>query len=255
MRAAEGSGPVRGLIAATTFLTRLPVGRAAATVSEADLRAGVGWFPAVGACVGMVGATAGWLVAMRAPVAVAAVLAVALETLVTGAFHLDGLADTADGLGAASTGRDPLPVMRESTVGAFGVVAVVLDLALRIAATAAVLGDGFPWAIVGAAGAARMAPLLLARTLRYLRPSAGSGGWVGRGVPAGAMLFAAATSVAVAATAGPAGAAAIVVGTLVVAVAVGRVARRRFGGVTGDVFGAAAELAQTFALTAVVVAR
>jgi adenosylcobinamide-GDP ribazoletransferase len=253
MRAPERTGSIRAAIAAVSFLTRLPIGGAAAAVTEADLRAGAAWFPAVGALVGLLGATGGWLVAMRAPAALAAVLVVVIETLATGAFHLDGLADTADGLGAASTGRDPLPVMRESTVGAFGVVAVVLDLALRIAATTAVLGRGFPWAIVAAAGAARFAPLVLARTVRYLRPNGGSGSWVGGGVPAGTMVFAAATSIAVCAAAGAARAAAILVTVLLVSAAIGAIARQRFSGVTGDVFGAAAELAQTLALAAVAV--
>jgi adenosylcobinamide-GDP ribazoletransferase len=254
MRARERSRPIRGLVGALSFLTRLPLGRRAATVTEADLRAGVGWFPAVGAIVGLAGATGGWLVGMRAPSAVAGVVVVVLDTAATGAFHLDGLADTADGIGAASTGRDGLRVMRESTVGAFGVVALVLDLALRIAATASLLSAGaFPWAIVSAAAAARFAPLMLAGALPYVRPEGGTGSWVGDGVSRSALALGGVTAVAIAAAAG-AGAGVAIIGTvLATTVIVGAEARSWFGGATGDVFGASAELAQTVALTAVVV--
>jgi adenosylcobinamide-GDP ribazoletransferase len=248
----ERAGPLRGLLAATTSLTRLPVGGRAGGVTEEHLRAGVPWFPAVGAAVGSIGAAIGWIVSLRAPMPVAAVVTVAAETIATGALHLDGLADTADGLGAASTGRDGLAAMRDPRVGPFGVVAVVLDLALRIAATAAVLaGSAFPLAIVGSAGAARLAPLLLARRFPYVSPD-GGGRWVGEGARTPALVVAAATATAVCAFAGPAAAAAILTATSVVALAVGFVANRRFGGVTGDVFGASAELSQTVALTAVV---
>ena len=255
MRAPERPGPVRGLVAATSFLTRLPLGPLAGRVSEADLTAGVAWFPVIGGAVGLLGVTAGWLLALRTPTALAAVVTVAVETVVTGAFHLDGLADTADGIGAATTGRDGLRVMREPTVGAFGVVAVALDLSLRIAATGAVLSDGgLPWAVVAAAAGARFAPLLLARSIAYLRPETGSGSWVGDGPRTVPLALAGSTALLLCAPLGPAGAAAVLGGVLAATLAVGATARRLFGGATGDVFGASAELAQTVALTAVVAA-
>ncbi|MGZ4130766.1 MAG: adenosylcobinamide-GDP ribazoletransferase [Actinomycetota bacterium] len=254
MRAPERTHPVRALVAAASFLTRLPLGAAAGRVSEGDLRAGAAWFPAVGAFVGLLGASAGWLVAHRAPAALAAVVAVAIETAVTGAFHLDGLADTADGLGAASSGRDGLRVMRDPTIGAFGATALVLDLALRIAAVAALLASPvFPWAIVAAAGTARVAPLVLARALPYLRSDGGSGSWVGQRLATTTLAFGSAIGIGVAFVAGAASAAGIVVTVAVVTFAVGGIARRCFGGATGDVFGAAAELSQTLGLVAVVV--
>jgi adenosylcobinamide-GDP ribazoletransferase len=219
-------------------------------VTEGDLRAGAAWFAAVGAVIGLAVASAGWVASRRAPVLAAAVLAVSIDAILTGGLHLDGLADTADGLGAKSGGRDALTVMRDPAVGAFGVVALILDLCLRIAATAALLGGPFPWAIVGATAAARLAPLALARRLPYLRPKGGAGVWIEGGVPAGAIGVGLATAVIASLPGGPWTAVAIVASVCVVTIAIGVAARRSLGGATGDVFGAATELAQTLALTA-----
>jgi adenosylcobinamide-GDP ribazoletransferase len=247
MRAPERPRAGRGLVAAASFLTRIPLGRASARVTEADLRAGAAWFPIVGGAIGLAAATTGWLCTMRAPVGVAAVVAVVVEAVASGAIHLDGLADTADGLGAASGGRDPLAAMREPGVGAFGVVTLVLDLALRISATAALLGGSFPWALVAAGAAARFAPIALASRTRYVHPAGGRGAWLREPLPARAIVVAAVTTLAIVTVAGPAAAGAIASATIVVALAVGTTAVRAFGGLTGDVLGATAELTQTLA--------
>jgi adenosylcobinamide-GDP ribazoletransferase len=248
----DRGAPLRGLVAAASFLTRLPLGRRAGRVTEDDLRGGAAWFAAVGAAVGFTGATAGWLASTRAPGFVAAVLAVSVDALVTGGLHLDGLADTVDGIGASSSGRDALRAMREPSVGAFGVAALILDLGLRVAATAALLGGGFPWAIVGAAAAARLAPLALARWVPYHSQSGGTGAWMRGGLSDLALGVALVTAVLASAPAGV-GAAGAIVGTVgAVTLSIGVLARRMLGGATGDVFGAATELSQTLALTAVV---
>lgn len=239
-------------MAAASFLTRVPLGRRTARVTESDLRGGAAWFPAVGAAVGVATAGTGWLVAHRLPASVSAVVAVTVATVLTGALHLDGLADTLDGLGAASTGGDALRAMREAGIGAFGTVGLVLDLALRIGAIGSLLAErGFPWAIVASAGAARVCPLLLARRLPYLRAEGGAGRWVGDGPSPTMLTVGVATAVGAAAVAGSSRAAAIVAVVVVVTFGVGALARRSFGGVTGDVFGAAVELAETLSLAGV----
>jgi adenosylcobinamide-GDP ribazoletransferase len=122
---------VRGLILALQFLTRLPTPRVADFRPE-DLAASAAWFPVVGAIVGAAVAAAlvagtfvdPWLGALAGLLA---------WVWITGALHLDGLADLADALGAAH--RDPqrvLEVLRDPHVGAFGVVAIVLVLAAKL---------------------------------------------------------------------------------------------------------------------------
>jgi adenosylcobinamide-GDP ribazoletransferase len=251
----DRGAPLRGLVASASFLTRLPLGRRADRVTEDDLRAGAAWFAAVGAALGLAVATVGWLASTRAPALVAAVLAVSADALVTGGLHLDGLADTVDGIGAGASGRDALGAMREPSVGAFGVAALILDLGLRIAATAALLGNGFPWAIVGAAAAARVAPLALARSLPYPSKTGGTGAWMRGRISGVALGVGLATAVLASAPTGVGVTAAILGAVGAVTLAIGVLARRMFGGANGDVFGAATELSQTLALTAVVLVR
>lgn len=120
---------MRRLIAAFRFLTRLPV-PGPETRTE-DLSGAVGWFPVVGAFVGL--ATAGvFVLALRLWTApVAAALAVAFGLLLTGGFHEDGFTDAADGLGGGWTKERVLEIMKDSRIGAYGAMALWCTLALR----------------------------------------------------------------------------------------------------------------------------
>jgi cobalamin 5'-phosphate synthase/cobalamin synthase len=238
-------GPDRGLKgplrAAVAYLTLVPVG--AAPIADGDLARGVVWFPPVGAVIG--GASA--LVAAGAgrvlPGPVAALLAVAAGAALTGALHLDGLADTADGYGGRSRER-ALAIMRDHATGAYGTVAIVLDLGLRAAVIASLTGRPRGLLLLVAAGALSRAA---AAALGALVPDArgGSGqaallGGAGRGRVAAAAILAVAIAVL---TGGP-------VGLLAGLAAGGLTAlwgwhcRRRLGGVTGDTLGAASEASE-----------
>lgn len=245
---------LRAAAAALAFLTRIPVGRRIELDGE-DVARGAVLFPVVGAGIGaLVGLVAVGLDA-RLTVLVAAGLAVVLEALLTGGIHLDALADSADGLGAGTRER-ALEIMREPTIGAFGATALVLDVVVKIAALAAVAtGPDALLAVAAAYALGRTAPLALGWVLPYARSEGGSGaaltdgaGEVSRalGVGLGIGLAVAALGlrgIVLAATAA------------VAAAVVGLVARRRLGGVTGDVLGAAVELTTTLALVAAVATR
>ena len=108
-------------------------------------------------------------------VLLAAAAAVTLEALLTGAIHLDALADTADGLGAGTKER-ALEIMRDPAIGSFGATALALDLLVKVAALAAVAADSRAiLAVVAAFALGRAAPLALALALPYARPGSGSG--------------------------------------------------------------------------------
>ena len=135
---------VRHYLLAIQFFTRIPVtGRLAQWVgySPAMLRASAAHFPGVGWLVGGVVAATTWAVlavlphSLFAPL-VAAVLGTVLSVLVTGAFHEDGLADVADGLGGSLNRERALEIMKDSRVGAFGAIAVVLSLLSKLAVLA-----------------------------------------------------------------------------------------------------------------------
>jgi len=120
---------MRTLTAAFRFLTRLPVPGPETRTEE--LAGAVGWFPVVGACVGL--ATAGiFVLALRLWAApVAAALAVAFGLLLTGGFHEDGFTDAADGLGGGWTKERVLEIMKDSRIGAYGAMALWCTLTLR----------------------------------------------------------------------------------------------------------------------------
>lgn len=178
--------------------------------------------------------------------------------VLTRGLHLDGLADTADGLGSGKPAEDALRIMKQSDIGPFGVITLVLVLLAQTAALTQVYGDSWARGAVAAvvsATAARLALTLAARTgVPAARPE-GLGAAVAGVVPLrGAALVAAAVTLGAAGAGALFGSYDVVRTVLAVAAAVAaaelllRHCTRRFGGVTGDVFGGLAETATTAAL-------
>jgi adenosylcobinamide-GDP ribazoletransferase len=177
-----------------------------------------------------------------------------LGALLTRALHLDGLADTADALGSYRDPAGALAVMRRADVGPFGVVAIVLVLLIQAASAPAVLSRAPWWAglagVAAATGAGRLAVAWACRRgVPAARPDglgalvAGTVGWAA--LVGGTVLVAV---VAVAAVPGRSGQGVLAVGgALAVTLLLVRHAIRRFGGITGDVLGACVETATSCA--------
>lgn len=235
------------------FLTRFPV-RIDGPVGMRDLADSVHLFPAVGALVGAAGAAALLLGhALGLPPLPCAVLALAATALLTGALHEDGLADTADGLGAGPDRVRALEIMRDSRIGSFGAVALVLTLMARASALAALGGEpGLAAAALVAAGAVSRAAM---PAVMFAQPSARASGLAaeaGRPEPARVAaavllglaigLFLLPTPVAATAALGAAASSAVAAAAL----------GRRFGGCTGDTLGAVQQVAEVAFLLGVV---
>ncbi|MFJ8153014.1 adenosylcobinamide-GDP ribazoletransferase [Streptomyces sp. NPDC094468] len=210
---------------------------------------------AVGLCAGAVGAL---LVLTGASALVAAVAAVAVPAVLTRGLHLDGLADTADALGSGKPAEEALRIMKQSDIGPFGVITLVLVLLGQVAALAQAFGGswqrGLLTAVVAAAVARLAMTLAAVRGVPAARPE-GLGAAVAGVVP---KAWASAATVVVMVAAAGAGALvgpgdslrallAVVAAEAATDVLL-RLCRRRFGGVTGDVFGCLAETAATTAL-------
>lgn len=242
---------LRALLAAVCFLTRLPLARGVPLDADDVSRAGPA-FPVIGAGIGTaVGAVAAAL-APKLSTLLAVSVALALGALLTGALHLDALADSADALGAQTRER-ALQIMREPTIGAFGAVAVALDLLIKAGALAALVRDQRAVRFALAAGAlSRLVPVLLAAALSYARAGQGTGVALTRSGRLPAIL---ATVIAVAGAVLVAGSdgAALAALTLALTVVVALWLHRWLGGVTGDALGAAVELSETAALVLAVV--
>ncbi|MGO4258877.1 adenosylcobinamide-GDP ribazoletransferase [Marmoricola sp. RAF53] len=250
----------RAALAAITFLTVLPLGRKVA-LDGTDVARGSMLFPVVGAAIGAASGGTVWLLGDHLPALLAAVLGVAVGVALTGALHLDGLADCADGFGAR-TPEDRLRVMRDHTNGTYGGAALLLDLMIRVAALSAVAGTREALAFTVAAGAlSRTAGPVLAAWLPYASDRPGAGEALNahpshsRAIAAGSLgvLISFLALAGLGMTDGtPAGWSAAMVATIVVVQLVGLTARARLGGVTGDVMGACSELVELAVLVVLV---
>ncbi|WP_249997723.1 adenosylcobinamide-GDP ribazoletransferase [Actinoplanes sp. M2I2] len=235
-----------GVRLSITTLTVLPV--RAGRVDRPAAAVAMSVAPAVGAVLGLIlAALLGLLREAHAPELVAAAVTVTAAALLTRGMHLDGLADTIDALGSYRRGDAALQIMKKSDIGPFGVAAIALTLLLQ-AATLTTLPLA---AVVVAFAASRVAiPLACRRGVPAARPE-GLGALVAGTVPMPVAVAAAALVVGAAAAATPdrpwQGPVAVVVSLLAVLGLV-RHAVRRFGGITGDVLGAAVEVATTITL-------
>ncbi|TVP71364.1 MAG: adenosylcobinamide-GDP ribazoletransferase [Rhodobacteraceae bacterium] len=219
---------------AVIMLTRLPAGRLKDPVPSLAQAA---WaFPLVGLIIG----AAGWAVLWGAQAAglgavLGAILAYGTMARLTGALHLDGLADFADGIGGGRDKARALEIMRDSRIGSYGVLALIFAVALGVSALAQMDPTMALAALLLASVASRLA-MLLALTL--MPPARGDGlGVLATGGTRGALLPGAALVLALAFWLGAVSFAALVALGLITAL-VARLALRRIGGQTGDVLGA-----------------
>jgi adenosylcobinamide-GDP ribazoletransferase len=234
--------------AAASFLTRVPMGDVG-EVTPPDLARANVLFPLIGAVIGLVQIGCALALPAAIPSALTGILLVSLSAALSGALHLDGLADTFDGLGAQVSREERLRIMRDPHVGTFGATALVIVLAMKSTAIATLSDRHQLRALIVATAVARSCPVLLAR----LFPPARTGG-LGKTfvdhVTDAHVAATAAVAVLIAALSGMSRPWMAATAGLLVAVLIGAMARRRLGGVTGDVFGASIELAETAALVA-----
>jgi adenosylcobinamide-GDP ribazoletransferase len=242
---------VRATAAAVTFLTRVPVGRAL-VVDADDVGRSAVVFPLVGAGVGALGGLTADSLAGPLPALLAGALGLALAVALTGALHVDALADTADALVTRDRAR-ALAIMRDSRTGSFGAVAIALAVLVEAIALGSLAehDDALP-AFVVAGALSRAASPALARWLPYARSEPGPGSVLsGRVSIAGAAVGATAAGGLGAALLGWDGVIAIGVAALTALVA-GLGSRAWLGGVTGDTLGAATQLAEIAVLVVLV---
>lgn len=234
---------MKGARAALAFLT--PIGGASGPTPAA-----LGWFPAVGAAIGALLGLLWWGTRHAWPPPVCAAIVVAADLGLTGLLHFDGVVDTADGLLAPMDRQRRLEVMREPTVGAFGLGAAGAVLLGRFAAVAVIRPSIL--LLTGIWCGSRTLMAVVPSVVPYARPEGGlASSFVDRS-RRGPAVVAAATGIAGAATAAmlwrPLGGAVALLSGLVSGALVVGLARRRLGGFTGDVLGAAGVTFETVAL-------
>jgi adenosylcobinamide-GDP ribazoletransferase len=251
--APEGSGRPWPAQLAVSMFTVIPVPVSGPVDADLASRA-VRWLPAVGALLSvpavavLLAAGAGDQAPLRR--LLGAVLAVAVLGLLTGGLHLDGLADTADGLASRRPREEALEIMRRGDTGPLGVAALVFDVLLQVTALAALPGHLAVAGLVLAAVTARTAVILVTGPAFPAARPGGFGALVAGRTPARVGAAAVAVLLVVVAAlgaldGGTALALRLLAATaagLLAAVALCRSARNRLGGLTGDIFGAVIEL-------------
>lgn len=256
----DATGPrppsaITELTAAIIFLTRLPLPFRGEWHADLHQRA-MTWFPIVGALIGAAGGLVYWGAdGLGLPPTLAALLTLAALVWLTGALHEDGLADVADGFGGGRDKSSKLEIMKDSRIGTYGGVALLLAVLLRAGALAALAEPrSVALALIGAHAFTRGAM----PALKLALPEARQGGVsASMGKPNSARAVTAAfIGFTLGATAlgqmhlgsGFAGLAVLAAATAAT-VLVGRLALRQIGGVTGDVLGAAQQVGEiTFLL-------
>jgi adenosylcobinamide-GDP ribazoletransferase len=231
---------MKQLLAALRFLTILPIPGGWGTAAD-DLAGSVPWFPVIGLLLGAVAAAAAWAISLVAPPMVSAAVVVILLLSFSGCLHMDGLSDTADGLLSSRSRERILEIMKDSHIGAMGVVAIVCVLLLKFAALAS-LPAGRLWpAVLLMPLAGRCAIVLHMAVLPYARPE-GLGAVFYRRRPRWAAVWAAA--VLGMAAYGVLGVEGLIVwaACIVVTLAFSAYVYRKIGGATGDTLGAVCEI-------------
>ena len=237
-----------GLVVAARYLTIVPVPGRARPGADA-LGRSAPWFPVIGVGIGAVLVAVDRATQVIFPLLLAGLITVTVWKLLTGGLHLDGLADCLDGLG----GRDAeqrLAIMRDSRIGAFGALGLILLLLLEIAAITEMPASVRARALLVVPTVARAVPPLLARLFSPARPE-GLGAAFRAGVPPLAAPIALSTALVVAIVALRGLGVVVLVVAVAGALALTRFFAGRVSGITGDVLGAAIEIAELAGLLTV----
>ena len=229
------------------FFTRIPV-PGWVPYSPERLNHSARYFPWVGILVGAAGAAVFWFARQWLPASLSVILSMAATIRLTGAFHEDGWADTCDGLGGGWDKAQALAIMKDSRIGSYGAIGLVLMLLAKAAALVEIAAHGIPMAIVAMIAAhalSRLASTSLIHTLRYVREDETS-----KSKPLAKQLtplelwIAGVGGLLPLLLLGPAEALGAVVAVIIATAWAARLFVRRIGGYTGDCLGAAQQLAE-----------
>jgi adenosylcobinamide-GDP ribazoletransferase len=235
---------------ALSFLTiiRLP-GTPSRMMSPAELAAGFSFFPLVGLILGLCCLAPAWILAPRVPPFLLASLLTAFLAVLTRALHLDGLADLADGVGGGYNSARRLEIMKDSRTGAFGALALILVVLIKVAAIERILSSHSWEGLLVAPVLGRFAIALTAYKSSYARGEGGLGKAFVEAMTSRHLMAAAFFAVSICVILTPRFALYYLCATAASVAVLRRLALRTLGGVTGDVLGAVDEVTEALLLS------
>jgi len=237
---------LRTLILSAQFMTRIPipVGNA---YSPERLGAAVRYYPLIGVLIGVLCASTYWGAQYVFPPVVAVILSFGMGLLLTGALHEDGLADTVDGVGGGHDRGRALEIMKDSRVGVYGVLALIVVVGLKIMALALMPPMLAAIALVAAHGLSRLSCVIAIVTSRYVREQ-GTGSFTLDGPGAGGLAIAVSTGALLLVGLGylvtPSAAGWAFLGIMVGHAAMRWFYEHKLGGYTGDTLGAIQQVSE-----------
>ena len=229
-------------LAALQFLTiiSIPWRRDA---REVQIGKSVGYFPVVGLIIGLILASLSWLFGLALPPGIVNALLLVVLVILTGALHLDGLADTCDGLAGHKTVEDRWQIMRDSRVGGFGVIGVVLILLVKYVSLNSIPGTLMTASLVLMSVAGRWAMVYSVFAYPYARPS-GLGKAFKEGARWPGFIVATIVTIAIAVVSMQLIGLAMLAIVWLIVVALAAYFKKTFAGLTGDNYGAINEIAE-----------
>ncbi|MGR9087239.1 MAG: adenosylcobinamide-GDP ribazoletransferase [Gammaproteobacteria bacterium] len=223
------------------FYTRLPCPR---SLDFNELPRAAVFLPAIGWLVGGISAAAFYLASLVWPPTVAAILSIAAGILMTGAFHEDGFADVCDGFGGGYGKESILEIMKDSSIGVYGALGLMLLLVLKISLLASLPTTMTPWLLMAGHSFSRLMPLVLMSRYRYARTGQSKSGGA-MYIPPGSDLAWSAVMALLPFVLLPANTLTAILPVLLVTLALGRYFDRHIGGYTGDCLGASQQIGET----------
>jgi adenosylcobinamide-GDP ribazoletransferase len=227
------------LLAAVQYFTRVPVPSWVGH-SQHLLNAAARYFPAVGILVGAAAALTVWLAQQWLPLPIAVALSMAVTMLLTGGFHEDGWTDACDGLGGGFTRERALEIMKDSRIGAYGAMGLVILLLLKWQALSAMPANLLLAALIAAS---RLMAVIIMATLGYVREDESRAKPLVQGITPLSLLIAGLTGCLPLWLLGLQAVSAVVA-ALLVCLAWRAYLKHRLGGYTGDCLGAAQQLSE-----------
>lgn len=228
---------------ALQFMTRLPLGDPGWTAER--MAATPRYYPVVGLVLGAFTGGVYWCAALVLPPVVAILVSVAVGLLLTGAFHEDGLADFCDGLGGGATRQRALEIMKDSRIGSYGAIGLLIVLSLKVSLLAALQISLVPIVLLAGHTLSRSSAVIAMATSQYAREE-GTGSAVSKGVTGMPLVLL--VSCAPLALLGVVGTFSSVLagllGLTLCHIGLRRVYERKLGGYTGDCLGAVQQLSE-----------
>lgn len=234
-----------GFLTALRFLTIIPLpGR---KISPREVGRSLAYFPAVGAIIGLILLGLNWVLGLLLPQALVNILLVVSLAIVSGGLHLDGFVDTCDGMVGHKTVRQRWRVMKDSRAGAFGIIGVCLLLLVKYVSLNSVPADWLVLTLLLMPALSRWAMVYAVFAYPYAKPS-GLGKVFKQEASLSVFLVATVIALAIAVIPAQLFGLVIMLGVWIIVTAIAFYFKGRFGGLTGDTYGAINEIAEVLVL-------